>query len=62
VVHYRVGAVLQNLGRIEDAKARYRLASELGFKGADFVLEALSAPQASAAPGAARGGGAAQTR
>jgi tetratricopeptide (TPR) repeat protein len=62
VVHYRVGAVLQSLGRIEDAKARYRLASELGFKAADFVLEGLSAPQLPAAPGAARGGGAARTR
>jgi len=41
--HHRLGLVLERLGRVEDAKAEYRLASELGFKGADFEIKRLDA-------------------
>jgi tetratricopeptide (TPR) repeat protein len=45
VVYHRMGLALEGLERIEEAKASYRRASQLGFKGADLELERLDAPQ-----------------
>jgi tetratricopeptide (TPR) repeat protein len=41
VGHHRLGLVLESLGRIEDAKAEYARASDLGFKGADLEIRRL---------------------
>ena len=41
VAHHRLGLVLERLGRIQDAKAEYRQASDLGYKGADFEIRRL---------------------
>jgi hypothetical protein len=48
--HHRLGLVLEHLGRIEEAVAEYRRASDLGFKGADYEIERLESSGASAAP------------
>jgi tetratricopeptide (TPR) repeat protein len=45
VVHHRMGLALEGLERIDEAKASYRTASKLGFKGADLELERLDAPK-----------------
>jgi tetratricopeptide (TPR) repeat protein len=44
IAHHRLGIVFENLGRIEDAKAFYRRASELGYKGADQEISRLESP------------------
>jgi tetratricopeptide (TPR) repeat protein len=44
IAHHRLGMALQGLGRIEDAKAYYRSASALGFKGADHEISRLESP------------------
>jgi tetratricopeptide (TPR) repeat protein len=44
IVHHRLGIVFENLGRIEDAKAFYRRASELGYKGAEQEISRLESP------------------
>jgi tetratricopeptide (TPR) repeat protein len=41
IAHHRLGLVLERLGRTQEAKAEYGLASELGFKGADFEIKRL---------------------
>jgi tetratricopeptide (TPR) repeat protein len=41
VAHYRLGMLLEKLGRIEDAKAQFHRASELGFVGANFENKPL---------------------
>ncbi len=41
IVHHRLGLALEGLGRMEQAQASYRRASELGYKGADMELERL---------------------
>src|SRR6266851_5469885 len=41
IAHHRLGLVLERLGRIQDAKAEYRQASDLGYKGADFEIRRL---------------------
>ena len=41
VVHHRLGLALECLDRIEDAKASYRKAAELGYGGAQFELQRL---------------------
>jgi len=41
IAHHRLGLVLERLGRIRDAKAEYRQASALGYKGADFEIRRL---------------------
>ena len=41
IAHHRLGLVLERLGRIRDAKAEYRQASDLGYKGADFEIRRL---------------------
>jgi tetratricopeptide (TPR) repeat protein len=45
VVHHRMGLALEGLERIDEAKASYRTASKLGFKGADLELERLASPK-----------------
>jgi tetratricopeptide (TPR) repeat protein len=44
IAHHRLGIVLENLDRIEDAKAFYRRASELGYKGAEQEINRLESP------------------
>ena len=44
IAHHRLGAVLEKLGRIEEAKAMYHQASDLGFKGADQEIARLESP------------------
>lgn len=44
IAHHRLGIVFENLGRIEDAKAFYRRASELGYKGAEQEIMRLESP------------------
>jgi tetratricopeptide (TPR) repeat protein len=41
VGHHRLGLVLERLGRVPEAIAQYRRASDLGFKGADYEIERL---------------------
>src|SRR3979490_751432 len=41
IAHHRLGLVLERLGRIQEAKAEYGRASDLGFKGADFEIKRL---------------------
>jgi hypothetical protein len=48
VAHHRMGMALEGLGRIEDAKASYRTAAKLGFKGANLELERLDLPKGQA--------------
>jgi tetratricopeptide (TPR) repeat protein len=45
VMHHRMGLALEGLNRIDEAKASYRRASELGFKGAELELERLALPE-----------------
>jgi tetratricopeptide (TPR) repeat protein len=42
--HHNLGLALENLGRVEEAKERFRRASALGFKGADYQLGRLESP------------------
>jgi hypothetical protein len=44
IVHHRLGLVLENLGRLDEAKASYRRASELGYKGAEQEITRLESP------------------
>ncbi len=44
IAHHRLGVVLENLGRLEEAKAFYRRASDIGFKGADHEISRLESP------------------
>ena len=46
VAHHRIGLALEGLNRIDEAKASYRAASQLGFKGALLELERLDSPKA----------------
>ena len=46
IAHHRLGLVLERLGRTREAKAEYALASDLGFKGADFEIKRLDSPGA----------------
>jgi len=48
--HHRLGLVLERLGRIPEAMAEYRQASELGFNGADYEIERLESSSAGIAP------------
>jgi tetratricopeptide (TPR) repeat protein len=41
IAHHRLGLALEGLGRMEQAQASYRRASELGYKGADMELERM---------------------
>jgi protein O-mannosyl-transferase len=45
VAHHRMGLALEGLGRIEAAKASYRTAAKLGFKGANLELERMDSPE-----------------
>jgi len=44
IAHHRMGLALEGLNRIDEARASYRTASRLGFKGADLELERLDSP------------------
>jgi len=44
VVYHRLGVVLENLGRLDEAKASYRRASALGYKGAEQEITRLESP------------------
>src|SRR6266850_2120141 len=46
IAHHRLGLVLENLGRTREAKAEYRRASDLGFKGADLEIRRLESSSA----------------
>jgi hypothetical protein len=48
--HHRLGLVLERLGRIPEAIAEYRRASDLGFTGADYEIERLQSSSAGVAP------------
>jgi tetratricopeptide (TPR) repeat protein len=48
--HHRLGLVLERLGRIPQAMAEYRRASDLGYKGADYEIERLEFSSAGASP------------
>jgi protein O-mannosyl-transferase len=45
VAHHRMGMALEGLNRIDEARASYRAASTLGFKGADLELKRLDSPK-----------------
>lgn len=45
VAHHRMGLALEGLNRIDEARASYRSAAKLGFKGANLELERLDAPK-----------------
>jgi tetratricopeptide (TPR) repeat protein len=44
LLHHRLGLALEGLGRIDEAKAAYRRAAELGYGGGSFELERLAKP------------------
>jgi tetratricopeptide (TPR) repeat protein len=44
LLHHRLGLALEGLERIDEAKAAYRRAAELGYGGGDFELERLARP------------------
>jgi hypothetical protein len=44
IAHHRLGMALEGLGRLEEARAYYRSASDLGFKGADHEMSRLESP------------------
>lgn len=44
VIYHRLGMALEGLDRLEEAKALYRRASELGFKGGDQEILRLESP------------------
>jgi len=44
LAYHRLGQALEKLDRIQEAKALYRRASQLGFKGADLEINRLEAP------------------
>ena len=41
IAHHRLGLLLERLGRVAEAKAEYRRASDLGFKGSDLEIRRL---------------------
>jgi hypothetical protein len=45
ITHHRIGLALERLDRLEEARASYRAAAKLGFKGADVELERLDSTQ-----------------
>lgn len=45
IAHHRMGLALEGLNRIDEARASYRTASRLGFKGADLELQRLDSPE-----------------
>jgi len=49
IAHHRLGLVLERLGRIPEAMAEYRRASDLGFTGADYEIERLESEKTPAA-------------
>ena len=44
IAHHRLGMALEGLGRIDEAKAYYRSASDQGYKGADHEISRLESP------------------
>ena len=50
IAHHRLGIVLENLGRIDEAKALYRRAFELGYGGAKQELMRLESPGSGLSP------------
>jgi Flp pilus assembly protein TadD len=44
ILYHRLGLALEGLERIEEAKAAYRRAAELGYGGGAFELERLANP------------------
>ena len=50
VGHHRLGLVLERLGRIPEALAEYRRASELGYSGADYEIERLQSAGTGSVP------------
>jgi tetratricopeptide (TPR) repeat protein len=49
IVHHRMGMALESLNRIDEARASYRTASKLGFRGADLELERLDSAEGKSA-------------
>jgi len=52
--HHRLGLVLEQLGRIGEARAEYQRASDLGFSGADLELRRLKFPNTAPSPSTSR--------
>ena len=50
VTYHHLGVVLENLGRLPEAKALYRRSSALGFKGGDHQLSRLEHPGSGLVP------------
>jgi tetratricopeptide (TPR) repeat protein len=44
IVHHRLGLALEGLGRLEQARASYRQALQLGYQGAGLELQRLKSP------------------
>jgi tetratricopeptide (TPR) repeat protein len=44
IVHHRLGLALEGLGRLDQARASYRRALELGFQGAGIELQRMETP------------------
>lgn len=44
VIYDRIGVAYENLGQIAEARAAYRRASDLGFKGSDYRIDAMDNP------------------
>jgi protein O-mannosyl-transferase len=44
IAHHRLGLILENLGRIQDALAEYRRAVKLGYEGAQYEIDRLESP------------------
>jgi len=49
---HHLGVALENLGCLDEARAQYRLASKLGFRGADHRLSSLDSPGSGLLPAA----------
>jgi tetratricopeptide (TPR) repeat protein len=53
--HHRLGLVLEQLGRIGEARAEYQRASDLGFSGAELEVKRLGSSNTGSSPSASTG-------
>jgi tetratricopeptide (TPR) repeat protein len=49
IAHHRLGLNLEQLGRVQEAKAEYRRAVDLGYEGAQYEIDRLESPGAGTA-------------
>jgi len=54
IVHHRLGLALECMDRVDEAKASYRKAVELGYQGALLELQRLESPRGTLPPGEER--------